>query len=88
MTKTEGVDFFLGKIATLALETELDTELAGRHAFEAKRGRESHLEALETVLCNIKRNADELLYLFRCLKVAKWEEEQEKEKRNEEDKRC
>lgn len=39
MAKTEGVDFFLGKIATLALETELDTELAGRHAFEAKRGR-------------------------------------------------
>ena len=31
--------------------------------------------------------ADELLYLFRCLKVAKWDEEQEEEKRNEEDKR-
>ena len=85
MTKTEGVDFFLEKITTLALETELDTELAGRHAFEAKRGRKSHLEALETALCNIKRNAEELLYLFRCLKVAKWYEEQEEEKANDED---
>lgn len=85
MKKTEFVDFFLEKIATLALETELDTELAGRHAFEAKRGRESHVEALETALCNIKRNADELLYLFRCLKVAKWDEEQEEEKENGED---
>lgn len=85
MTKTEFVDFFLEKITTLALETELDTELAGRHAFEAKRGLESHVEALETALCNIKRNADELLYLFRCLKVAKWDEEQEEEKENGED---
>lgn len=41
-----------------------------------------NLEALETSLCNIKRNADELLYLFRCLKVAKWYEEQEEEKEN------
>lgn len=80
MTKTD--DFFLEKIATLALDTQFDTELAKRHALEAKRGLESHLEALETALCNIKRNADELLYLFRCLKVAKWEAEQEEEKTN------
>lgn len=82
MTKTEIVDFFLKKITTLALDTQVDTELAGRHAFEARQGWESHLEALETVLCNIKRNADNLLYLFSCLKVAKWEAEQEEEKTN------
>lgn len=86
MTKTEGVDFFLEKITTLALETELDTELAGRYAFEAKQGRESlNLEALETALCKIKRNADELLHIFNRLVVAKWDEEQEEEKENGED---
>ena len=82
MTKTEIVDFFLKKITTLALDTQVDTELAGRHAFESRQGWESHLEALEAVLCNIKRNADELLYLFRCLKVAKWEEEHKEDEEN------
>lgn len=47
-----------------------------------------HLEALETVLCNIKRNADELLYLFRCLKVAKWEAEHKEDEENGENWRC
>lgn len=89
MTKTEGVDFFLGKIATLTLDIQFDMELAKRHALGAKQvgGGISplHLEILETKICNIKRDADELLFLFRCLKVAKWNEEQEKEKANDED---
>lgn len=86
MKKTKGVDFFLGKIATLALDIQFDTELAKRHALGAKQvgGGISplHLEILETKLCNIKRDADELLFLFRCLKVAKLDEEQEEEKEN------
>ena len=88
MKTTEGVDFFLGGITALAAKTKLEAYLAERYAFEAKQGRESlNLEALETALCKIKRNADELLNLFSRLKAAKWDEEQEKEKRNEEDKR-
>lgn len=37
MAKTEGVYFFLGKIATLALDTQFDTELAKRYALGAKQ---------------------------------------------------
>ena len=37
MKKTKGVDFFLGKIATLALDIQFDTELAKRHALGAKQ---------------------------------------------------
>lgn len=47
MKKTKGVDFFLGKIATLALDIQFDTELAKRHALGAKQvGGESLLSIL------------------------------------------
>lgn len=86
MKTTEGVDFFLGEITALAAKTKLEAYLAERYAFEAKQGRESlNLEALETALCKIKRNADELLHIFNRLVVAKWDEEQEEEKGNGED---
>lgn len=86
MKTTEGVDFFLGKITALAAKTKLEAYLAERYAFEAKQGRESlNLEALETALCKIKRNADELLHIFNRLVVAKLDEEQEEEKENGED---
>jgi len=86
MKTTEGVDFFLGEITALATKTKLEAYLAERYAFEAKQGRESlNLEALETALCKIKRNADELLHIFNRLVVAKWDEEQEEEKENGED---
>lgn len=86
MAKTEFVDFYLEKITTLAIETQIETNLAERYAFEARQGRESlNLEALETALCKIKRNADELLHIFNRLVVAKWDEEQEEEKANGED---
>lgn len=84
MKTTEGVDFFLGKITALAAKTKLEAYLAERYAFEARQGRESlNLEALETALCKIKRNADELLHIFNRLVVAKWDEEQEEKKENE-----
>lgn len=61
--------------------------MAERLAFEAKQkgGESLYLEILEPRLCNIKRNADELLNLFSCLKAAKWDEEKEEEKENGED---
>ena len=48
MKKTKCVDFFLGKIATLALDIQFDTELAKRHALGAKQvgGGESLLSIL------------------------------------------
>ena len=86
MKTTEGVDFFLGGITALAAKTKLEAYLAERYAFEAKQGRESlNLEALETALCKIKRNADELLHIFNRLVVAKWEEEHKEGEEDEEE---
>lgn len=74
-------------ILTATSKIMLGAQLAGSYAYKEARQTTTDLETFDTIIHDIQHNTNNLMYLFCKLQAAKWDEEQEEEKRNEEDKR-
>lgn len=59
--------------------------LGAKCAYKEAGQATTDLETFDTIIHDIQYNTNKLMFLFRCLKVAKWDEDQEEEKANDED---
>jgi hypothetical protein len=84
------VDICWQEIISTASRVILGAQCAGNYAYKGITGQTTidDLETFKTILCDIKRNADDLLCVFRRLKAEEWEEKHKEDDEDEIDLRC